>query len=121
MIPKVMEMEKKVLQTYLYDFYGELLTQHQRMIYEDFVLQDLSLSEIAEEQGISRQGVHDLVKRCDRLLEGYEEKLHLLERFLRTKKKIEQIHHYTVDYENQSEEAVMAEIRRLSSEILEEL
>lgn len=121
MIPKVMEMEKKVLQTYLYDFYGELLTQHQRMIYEDFVLQDLSLSEIAEEQGISRQGVHDLVKRCDRLLEGYEEKLHLLERFLRAKKKIEQIHHYTVDYENQSEEAVMAEIRRLSSEILEEL
>ena len=60
-------MERKVMQTYLYDFYGELLTEHQRDIYEEFVLDDLSLSEIAQEEGISRQGVHDLVKRCDRI------------------------------------------------------
>ena len=56
-------MEKKLMQTYLYDFYGELLTEHQRSIYEEFVFDDLTLSEIAQEQGISRQGVHDLVKR----------------------------------------------------------
>ena len=49
-------MERKLMQTYLYDFYGELLTAHQREIYEDFVLNDLSLSEIAQEEGISRQG-----------------------------------------------------------------
>ncbi len=47
---------------------------------------DLSLSEIAEEQGISRQGVHDLIKRCDKILEGYEEKLHLVQKFEQTKK-----------------------------------
>ena len=41
----------------LYDFYGELLTEHQRRIYEDVVLNDYSLSEVAEELGISRQGV----------------------------------------------------------------
>ena len=84
-------MERKLMQTYLYDFYGELLTDHQREVYEDFVLNDLSLSEIAQEEGISRQGVHDLVKRCDRILEGYEEKLHLLERFLSTKEKVSRI------------------------------
>ena len=61
-------MEKIVEQGMLYDFYGELLTPHQRRIYEDVVVNDMSLSEIAQEQGISRQGVHDLVRRCDRTL-----------------------------------------------------
>ena len=75
-------MEKIARQNMLYDFYGELLTQHQRSIYEDAVFGDLSLSELAEDYGISRQGVHDLIKRCDKLLEGYEAKLHLLESFL---------------------------------------
>lgn len=84
-------MEKIVRQTLLYDFYGELLTSHQQRIYEDAVFHDLSLSEIAESQGISRQGVHDLVRRCDRILEGYEEKLHLLRKFSITREQIEQI------------------------------
>ena len=48
-------MEKIVEQGLLYDFYGELLTEHQRRIYEDMVFNDLSPSEIAKEQGISRQ------------------------------------------------------------------
>ena len=74
-------MEKIVAQGLLYDFYGELLTEHQRRVYEDVVFNDMSLSEIAEEQGISRQGVHDLVKRCDKILSGYEEKLKLVEKF----------------------------------------
>lgn len=121
MIPKVIDMEKKVLQTYLYDFYGELLTEHQQSIYEDFVLNDLSLSEIAEEQGISRQGVHDLVKRCDKLLVGYEEKLHLLERFWKIKSKIQEIHRLTGETGGKSEEEIRSSIRKLSDEILEEL
>ena len=71
-------MEKLVRQGMLYDLYGELLTEHQRSIYGELVNDDLSLSEIAEMHGITRQGVHDLIKRCDRILEGYEDKLHLL-------------------------------------------
>ena len=71
-------MEKLVRQGMLYDLYGELLTEHQRSIYGGLVNDDLSLSEIAEIHGITRQGVHDLIKRCDRILEGYEDKLHLL-------------------------------------------
>ena len=65
----------------LYDFYGELLTEHQKLVYEDAVYNDCSLSELAEEYNISRQGVHDLLRRCDRILEDYEEKLGLVERF----------------------------------------
>lgn len=95
----------------LYDFYGELLTEHQKKIYEDVVLDDFSLSEIANEQGISRQGVHDLIKRCDKILLDYEEKLHLVERFSKIKQKIQQIDQLT---DNE-------EIRKLANEIIEEL
>ena len=63
MLTWVMKMEKIVWQGLLYDFYGELLTERQRHIYEDVVFNDLSLSEIAREEGISRQGVH--VRRQD--------------------------------------------------------
>ena len=73
-------MEKIVEQGLLYDFYGELLNEHQRRIYEDAVMNDMSLSEIAQEAGISRQGVHDLIKRCDKTLEDYESRLHLIAR-----------------------------------------
>ena len=50
-------MEKFVEQGYLYDFYGELLTERQQQVYESVVLEDYSLSEVAEDLGISRQGV----------------------------------------------------------------
>ena len=88
MIAKVMKMNEILEQALLYDFYGELLTSHQKEIYEQFVLEDLSLSEIAEDAGISRQGVHDLIKRCNKTLEGYEAKLHLVEKFLSIKEKV---------------------------------
>ncbi len=75
----------------LYDFYGELLTDHQRNIYEDVVINDLSVSEIAEEYGVSRQGIHDLIKRCNRQLYEYESKLKLVERFLKIRSLIEDL------------------------------
>ena len=64
-------MEKLVWQGLLYDFYGELLTEHQKKIYKDVVDENMSLSEIAEQNGISRQGVHDIIRRCDASLEVY--------------------------------------------------
>ena len=84
-------MDKIYEQTMLFDFYGELLTEHQRSIYEDAVYNDMSLGEIAEERGISRQGVHDLLRRCDKILQGYESKLHLVERFARAKETVMEI------------------------------
>lgn len=102
------KLEQKCM---LYDFYGELLTQHQRSIYEDAVFHDLSLSEIASDYGISRQGVHDLIKRCDKILLDYEEKLHLVDRFTRIKQTVQQIKDLTND----------EKIRLLTDEIIEEL
>lgn len=84
-------MDKILEQTLLYDFYGELLTEHQKEIYEDVVLNDYSFTEIAQERGISRQGVHDLIKRCNKILQDYEEKLHLVEKFLNIKAQIEEM------------------------------
>ena len=84
-------MEKIVRQSLLYDFYGELLTEHQKKIYEDIVMNDMSYSELADIYGISRQGIYDMIKRCDRLLEGYEDKLKLVEKFVYAKDKISDI------------------------------
>ena len=104
-------MEKIVEQGLLYDFYGELLTEHQRQVYESRVFDNLSLGEIAEDFGISRQGVHDLVRRCDKILQDYEEKLHLLAKFMNIKETVTRIESIT-DQE---------EVRKLANRILEEL
>lgn len=111
-------MEKILEQALLYDFYGELLTEHQKQVYEDVVLNDYSLSEVADDLGISRQGVHDMIKRCGRLLSGYEEKLHLVERFISLREKVGQIHRIA---EGQAGIPAMKEIEEISIEILEEL
>ena len=104
-------MEKIVKQGLLYDFYGALLNDHQRAIYESVVYDNMSLSEIASEHGISRQGVHDLIKRCDKSLEEYENKLHLVERFMAIKDEVETI----------EAKAESAEIKAIAAKILEQL
>ena len=113
-------MERIVEQGLLYDFYGELLTEHQRKIYEDVVYNDLSLTEIAQENGISRQGVHDLVRRCNHLLQEYEDKLHLVDRFMRIRSRVEQLKQLTNDSE-MNKDKLIEEIESLSSKILEDL
>ncbi len=107
-------MEKFVERTLLYDFYGELLTKRQQQIYESVVLEDYSLSEVAEELNISRQGVHDMVRRCDRALEEYEEKLHLVEKFVNIRAQVQKIHELASGYHND-------DIVAISNVILEEL
>lgn len=84
-------MEKIVEQSLLYDFYGDLLTEHQKDIYEGYVLENLSLAELAESSGISRQGVHDLIRRVENALQDYEKKLHLVEKFLNIKEEVQKI------------------------------
>lgn len=95
-------MDKILRQSLLYDFYGELLTERQKTIYEDIIVNDLSYTEVAKEEGISRQGVYDLVKRCDKLLEEYEDKLRLVEKFQHTKQ-------------------MVADMKQLAKEIFEDL
>ena len=131
-----MHVERILEQTLLYDFYGELLTEHQKQIYEDVVFGDYSLSEVAEAHRISRQGVHDLRKRCDRILEEYEERMHLVERFVRIREQIKRIRGLTAFADesagepDQSEklsvqekelQSHLREIDRIAASILEEL
>lgn len=113
-------IERIVEQSLLYDFYGELLTPHQQQIYEACVFDDYSLSEVAKEEGISRQGVHDLLKRCNKALEEYEAKLHLVEKFKTVKKQAEAILELT-EAENYGDVQMREEIRKCSQKIIEEL
>lgn len=114
-------MSNKIEQGYLYDFYGELLNEHQKKIYEDFVLNDFSLSEIASEEGISRQAVHDVIRRATKTLEGYEEKLHLIEKFIHIRDKVEQIDALIQTSSEQGLEETLASVSTISNDILEEL
>ena len=104
-------MDKIYEQTLLFDFYGELLSDHQKQIYEEVVMGDYSLSEAASDFKITRQGVHDLIKRTNAILTDYEEKLHLVARFLKIREKTERIRKLTQD----------PEIIKLTDEILEDL
>lgn len=117
-ISRVMEVEEILRQALLYDFYGELLTGHQKSVYEDVVLNDYSFSEVAENLGISRQGVHDMIRRCNRLLAGYEEKLHLVEKFVHLKDQVGRIQRIA---EDQAKDPAMREIQAIAGAILEEL
>lgn len=110
-------MDKIIEKNMLYDFYGELLTPHQRSIYEEAVFGDYSLSELSEEYGVTRQGIHDLLKRCDKILNDYENKLHLVERFINIRKNAEEIKGIC---ENNDEPSAKR-IKELTDRIIEEL
>ncbi len=83
-----MKFDDVTRQSLLYDFYGELLTQRQKEVMELYNEKNLSLAEIAEEFGISRQGVHDALHKAQKALEEYERKLGLVERFSATREAI---------------------------------
>ena len=76
-------MDKRIETAWLLDFYGPLLTQRQQELLHLYCDEDLSLAEIAEQEAISRQGVHDTVHKAQKQLEEYEEKLGLLARYRR--------------------------------------
>ncbi len=79
-------MKDALKEAMLYDFYGNLLKGRQKEIYEASVMEDMSLSEISDEYGISRQAVSAMLNRCRNTLSGYEDKLKLIERFEETGK-----------------------------------
>ncbi len=67
--------------TMLFDFYGELLTQRQREFFDLYYNEDLSLAEIAENEGISRQGVRDVIVRAEAAMQEIEDKTGIIRRF----------------------------------------
>lgn len=74
-------IEERLELSLLYDFYGALLKENQRRMFEASVLEDYNFSEIAQDEGITRQGAYDTVKRAIKQLEMYEDKLGLVAKF----------------------------------------
>ena len=84
-------MDKILEVTLLYDFYGELLGEKQRDIFEMHYQNDLSLAEIGEILGVSRQAVFDQLKRAEKALSEYEGKLALVEKFRAAREKLREL------------------------------
>lgn len=84
-------MEEKVILSMLIQTYGKILTEKQYQIMDDYYNNDLSLSEIAQNHNITRQAVRDIIKKGEKKLFEYEEKLLFMKRTLNTEKKIEKV------------------------------
>ncbi len=87
-------LEKNLYFSVLYDYYGSLLKENQAIVIDLYYNQDLSLGEIAEELNISRAGIHDTLKRAEKNLTEFEEKLSLhskLEKYYESAEKIIEI------------------------------
>ncbi|MGE5544410.1 MAG: YlxM family DNA-binding protein [Bacillota bacterium] len=102
----------------LYDFYGALLTERQRQAIELHYEADLGLSEVAQQMGITRQGVYDLLRRAESVLEEYESRLLLAARFQEDREKIKKAYQILKQAGNDNQSWVQEAIRVLA-EVLE--
>lgn len=110
-------MDDLANKTLLYDFYGEMLTDRQKEIYEDYYLNDLSFGEISEELGISRPAVHDNLKRSEKALSNYENRLKLIERYQDNKKVLLQVLAMT----ERDDHRVVEDIRKTITEFIDKM
>lgn len=108
--------------TLLFDYYGELLTERQRSCFDLRYNQDLSLGEIAQELGVSRQGVFDNLNRAESLLRNMEEKTGCVRRDLQCRRAVQKILAACDGLCSHSDETVIALAREIRSaaESLEE-
>lgn len=113
-------MDRIVEKTLLYDFYGELLTERQKEIYEEVVMNDMSFSEAAAEYGISRQGIHDMIRRVESTLSEYEDRLHMVSQFEKIRSIANEMQKTLSEAETVSEKARM-KLLSLTAEILTEI
>lgn len=114
-------IEKKVEVSVLYDYYQELLTKTQQNIIELYFNYDLSLSEIAEEIGISRQAVYDHIKRTEKLLYEYEQKLQMVQGDKERRQKVQEIVRETKGLQDRERDPVLLRALEKIREGLEQL
>ena len=107
-------LEKTNRMNYLYDFYQSLLTEKQRSYMSLYYLDDYSLGEIAEEYEISRQAVYDNIKRTEAMLEEYETKLRLLEKYIQKQQLLVELKE-VLPQELAADESVQAIIEKLEN------
>ena len=113
-------MAKNLEISYLLDFYGEVLTEKQRDVMEQYYNDDLSLAEIAENYGITRQGVRDSIKRGEGILLELEEKVGFARRYRAVQEGVAQLEKLTRDirFYNSTSYAMSEEIDKATSEML---
>ena len=112
-------IEERVELSLLYDFYGALLKENQRRMFEGSILDDYNLAEIAEDENITRQGVHDAIKRACKQLREYEQKLGLVEKFEKQKELVKKLH-IILKGMNMGDEGELEEVYSIIDEILDE-
>lgn len=112
-------VEERLELSLLYDFYGALLKENQQRMFEASILEDYNFSEIAQDEGITRQGVYDTVKRATKQLEMYEKKLGLVARFREQKKKVEELRDKLGNMEIPASNVGWEEVFQILEEMLE--
>ena len=111
-------MEEKILISMLIQTYGKLLTEKQNQILNDYYNNDLSLSEIAQNHNITRQAVRDIIKKGEKKLFEYEEKLLFMKRTLNTEKKIkEALNELTKIQKNYSDKQIANVLEHIKKEL----
>jgi len=113
--------------TMLFDFYGELLTERQKEFFDLYYNEDLSLSEIAENSGISRQGVRDVIVRAEAAMQEVEDKTGLIRRYTQMQGRIDAIETAVAElrtinyrqYEDPRIDALLGDITRAAQELKE--
>src|SRR5690606_4291157 len=106
-------LDKTTRNNHLFDFYQALLDPKQRNYMEMYYLEDYSLGEISEEANVSRQAVYDNIKRTETMLESYEKKLHLYDKFEKRMKLIQKIDEEISKSENQQLKTYINQLKEL--------
>ena len=101
----------------LFDYYGDLLTERQKMCFDLHYNQDLSLGEIAEIMGVSRQAVCDNLTRTEALLRRMEENIGCVKRDMLLRKALEEIHSAATVLDASSDPAVLAAMQRIRAAV----
>lgn len=112
--------EKNFIYSILYDYYKDLLKDNQANIIDLYYNQDLSLSEIAEDMGISRQGVYDALKRAEKTLMGYEDKIKLHYKYERYYEAAENIIKLTSSITDEKYKNILENIKNEAGKIINE-
>lgn len=114
----VMELEKATWMVLLFDFYGNMLTKRQREFMELYYERDLSLGEIASKYEISRQAVHDTLKRAENALLKYEQKLGLAARYKGERANLARALELLRDCAVEEKDSRIREVERILTELI---
>ena len=114
-------MAKNLEISFLLDFYGDMLTSKQREAVENYYNDDLSLSEIASNQGITRQGVRDAIKRSEIIMQDMEERLGLVKKFNKMKDGLEVILDHSKNIQKCNSRAIFSKEIQDSASMIENI